>query len=130
MCGREDTFGWEEGNYQLQQLRGGDGNEFFCPCSAAARTCSPEQKRRDVICLGMSPASNDDTNEARASRVHHRLRHGVPIIKIRPAEGNRLFQRALTETDCHLPAPMASNTYRIIWTRAHQGSPAYTVLPG
>jgi hypothetical protein len=108
-------------------------NEFFGG-AAARTTCSPEQKRRDVIVLALldiqPPASNDDTNEARASRVHYCLRHGVPINQIWPAEGDRLFQCALTETDCHLPAPMASNTYRIIWTRAHQGSPTYTVLSG
>jgi hypothetical protein len=106
------------------------------PCSAAYRRnlLSREQKRRDGYVLALldiePPASNDDTNEARASRVQHCRRHGVPINQIWPAEGDRLFQCALTATDCHLPAPMASNTYRIIWTRAHQGSPTYTVLSG
>lgn len=72
---------------------------------------------------------------ARASRglssVITTLRHGVLISPIRPTEGNRLFQCALTETNRRLPASMASNTHRRVFRkRARQSSPPYTVLPG
>jgi hypothetical protein len=59
------------------------------------------------------------------------LPNGVLISPIWPTEGNCLIQCALTTTNRHLPASMASNTHRrVLRKRARQSSSPYTVLPG
>lgn len=59
------------------------------------------------------------------------LPDGVFISPVRPTEGNRLVQCALTTTNRRLPASMASNTHRrLSRKRARQSGPSDTVLPG
>ena len=159
MCRREDCTR-EEGNYQLQQLRGGDGERILqqsspCPAPAHERawclSTSTTQLHVHAHCPPGSPeissglaetssllrltATTIPTEVARASRglssVITILHHGVLISPVWPTEGNRLVQCALTETNRHLPASMASNTHRRVFRkRARQSSPPYTILPG
>ena len=158
----EKTCTREEGNYQLQQLRGGDGRTNSAaiqsvPCERAwCLSTSTTQLQVHAHCPPGSPEISSGLAEtsslllttttttattttipakvARASRGPSpvtTLRHGVFISPIWPTEGNRLVQCALTTTNRHLPASMASNTYRrLLRKRARQSSPPYTVLPG
>ena len=154
MCRREDCTR-EEGNYQLQQLRGGDGERILqpsSPCPAWCLSTSTTQLHLHAHCPPGSPEISSGLAEtssllpttattttipakvARASRGLSSvttLRHGVLIDPVWPTEGNCLVQCALTTTNCHLPASMAGNTYRRILRKgAHQSSSTYTILPG
>jgi len=158
VCRREDCTR-EEGNYQLQQLRGGDGERILqqsspCPAPAHERawclSTSTTQLHVHAHCPPGSPEISSGLAEtssllrltattipaevARASRGLSpviTLPNGVLISPIRPTEGNRLVQCALTTSNRHLPASMASNTHRrVLRKRAHQSRSPYTVLPG
>lgn len=158
VCVEEKIALREEGNYQVQQLRGGDGERTNSAAiqSVLAFKLVPEYLHFPSIssCPPPPPDSRDlqrlggtierasllrtttiQAKVARASRglssVITILHHGVLISPVWPTEGNRLVQCALTETNRHLPASMASNTHRRVFRkRARQSSPPYTILPG